>query len=165
MQDPVVGRSRTALTAEGWTGLPRWWRWGGARWIAVLGAAALLLAACGAGAPQGANPSPPAGTAPAPSPVLPEAFPLPDVLASSSLSGDADSIHVQFEVGSTRAETVRFFDAELAARGWEVINRRESGSTARYRIEGHGWTGAVTVFGGLDPVEVLVQLGRTGASP
>lgn len=96
--------------------------------------------------------------------MVPESFPMPsNVIGSTSASTDADEVRVQFEVGSSYEELVTFFDAELTGRDWEVINRREAGDTTRYRIEGHGWTGAVTVFGGLDPVAFLVQLGSADA--
>lgn len=101
---------------------------------------------------------PTAGTSP--EDLVPEAFPMPaDVTDAASLSDDDDSVHAQFEVDSSYAQTTQFFESELPARDWEVRSRREAGNTTRYRIEGHGWTGAITVFGGQEPVEFLVQLG------
>lgn len=97
--------------------------------------------------------------------MVPESFPMPSgVTDATSASSDEDEVHVQFEVDSSYDNLLSFFDGELPSRGWELINRREADDTTRYRIEGHGWTGAVTVFGGLDPVAFLVQLGTTDAA-
>lgn len=91
---------------------------------------------------------------------MPEQFPLPpDVVATSSLSTEPDRVHVRFEVSSTGEELVGFLEDGLHAGGWELLNRRRGGDTTRFRIAGHGWTGAVTVFGGSDPAAFLVQLG------
>lgn len=128
---------------------------------AGIGAGAALLAAACEGSPPdaAAPPSPPPTTATAAGP-LPQAFPTPpDVTGSTDLFNGTDRYHVQLEVASSYGETVGFLEEQLPAAGWEVLSRREAESTTRYRIEGHGWTGAVTVFGGDDQVAVLVQLG------
>lgn len=103
----------------------------------------------------------PAVSATIPGSVVPTPFPVPPgATESTGSSTSQDQVRVQFEVSSaTAVDLVAFFDEQLEARGWVVQSRREADGTTRYRIEGHGWTGAVTVLGDLDPVAFLVQLG------
>lgn len=127
--------------------------------------AVVFVAACDtSGQDRSASSPRPTAVTPTAAGMVPESFPMPsNVIGSTSASTDADEVRVQFEVDSSYEELVTFFDGELTGRGWEIINRREAGDTTRYRIEGNGWTGAVTVFGGLDPVAFLVQLGSADA--
>lgn len=130
------------------------------------GAAVWLVLALGGCSGEADPPSADATTAPAvlgtiPAAVVPTPFPMPPgATESTGSSTSEDEVRVQFEVSpATAAELVAFFDEQLEARGWVVRSRRVADGTTRYRIEGHGWTGAVTVFGDLDPVAFLVQLG------
>lgn len=136
--------------------------------VALCLALTLGLGGCGGqpDPPSADGTTAPATTAPAtsattPQPPIPTAFPVPPGATESTASSTGqDSVRVQFEVTpSSAAELVGFFDEQLEAQGWTVSGRRQADGTTRYRIEGHGWTGAVTVFGDLDPVAFLVQLG------
>lgn len=85
----------------------------------------------------------------------------PDVTEVTTTSAEPGKVRAQFEVSFPYEQLVSFFDEELPNQDWQITSRRSSGDTTRYRVEGHGWTGAVTVFGGLEPVAFLVQLGST----
>ena len=129
--------------------------------LAVL--AATVIAGCDSAEQGRPSPSPsPSPTASVQAGLAPEPFPMPpDVIDVTSTSSEADQVRAQFEVSSSYQQLVDFFDQQLVEHDWEITSKRSSGDTTRYRIEGHGWTGAVTVFGGLDPVAFLIQLGST----
>lgn len=82
---------------------------------------------------------------------LPEEFPLPGgmELVDSSVEEADGSTVVAFETryDDDFDQAVLFFDTELPAAGWTVVDQVETDEdadpTVRWDVEGHGWTGTV----------------------
>lgn len=106
-----------------------------------------------------AEPPASAATEPGPTARIPDEFPQPpEVEDFDELILSSEDIQVQWETGMSTQDVVEFYDQALPDRGWEVLSRREGGDSTRYRVQGHGWDGAVTVLDG-QPVKIVLQLG------
>ena len=128
----------------------------------LIGLVALSLGLAGCATDEGSTSTSAGDTAPAATleGAIPEPFPEPpEITDYDELTATDEDIQVQWEIAATVDQAVAHYDDALPETGWEVLSRRTGGDSTRYRIEGHDWTGAVTVLGG-DPVKVLLQLGR-----
>ena len=134
--------------------------------LRTLVTAIALIALVGACGGDTSTTAPPDGTTTTAAPTvtlegaIPEPFPEPpEITDYDELTATDEDIQVQWEIAATVDQATAHYDDALPETGWEVLSRRTGGDSTRYRIEGHDWTGAVTVLGG-DPVKVLLQLGR-----
>ncbi len=148
-------------------------RWGLALWCGL----SLGLAACGGPADPanpGGDPGGSAATAapgdggevvaapsPTAGPSVPETVP---VLASAyDLAVTADDTYIAYKAPETYASTVTFYQTELAAQGWEQINKNDAafgGSTTllRSRPEANISVTIQAVPGDDNAVRVLISL-------
>lgn len=123
-------------------------------------AVAVIVIGC-QGEPGSTTTEPPASAATEPGPIarIPDEFPQPpEVEDFDELILSSEDIQVQWETGMSTQDAVEFYDQALPDSGWEVLSRREGGDSTRYRVQGHGWDGAVTVLDG-QPVKIVLQLG------
>lgn len=95
-------------------------RWGLAVWCGL----SLLLAACGPGAGGATTLEDEPAATPTAGPNVPETVPL---LASAyDLSVTADGSYIAYKAPESYDTTVTFYQTELAALGWEQINRNDA---------------------------------------
>lgn len=132
-------------------------RWGLLVWCGL----SLLVAACGGGGAANSGGDAPAAPTPTAGPTVPETVPL--LATAYDLAVTADDSYIAYKAPETYDTTVAFYQTELAALGWEQINRNDAafgGSTTllRTRPEANISVTIQAVPGDDNAVRVLISL-------